>query len=97
MSDDSEDPLGPSKDHNERTGAFAKEHLKAFVERIERLDEEQRALADDKKDVYGEAKAMGFDAKAIRKLVQIRRQDPDQRAEQDAILETYMRALGMLK
>lgn len=86
----------PEPGDNAKTGAFAKDRLKAFVERIERLDEECKALADDKRDVYAEAKAMGFDAKAIRRCVQLRKQDPDQRKEDEAILETYMRALGML-
>jgi len=75
---------------------FAKDHLKAFVERIERLEEEKKALADDIRDVYGEAKATGFDAKALRAVVRLRKMDADERKEQDAILETYLHALGML-
>ena len=74
----------------------AKDHLKAFVERIERLEEEKKALADDIRDVYGEAKANGFDAKALRAVVRLRKMDADERKEQDAILETYLHALGML-
>ena len=74
---------------------FAKDHLKAFVERIERL-EEKKALADDVRDVYAEAKANGFDAKALRTIVRLRKQDADERREHEAILETYMHALGML-
>jgi uncharacterized protein (UPF0335 family) len=75
---------------------FAKDHLKAFVERIERLEEEKKAIADDIRDVYGEAKANGFDVKALRTIVRLRKQDVDERREQEAILETYLHALGML-
>jgi uncharacterized protein (UPF0335 family) len=75
---------------------FAKDHLKAFVERIERLEEEKKAIADDVRDVYAEAKANGFDVKAIRTIIRLRKQDIDERREQEAILETYMHALGML-
>jgi uncharacterized protein (UPF0335 family) len=75
---------------------FAKDHLKAFVERIERLEEEKKAIADDIRDVYGEAKANGFDVKALRTIVRLRKQDVDERREQETILETYMHALGML-
>ena len=76
--------------------SFAKDHLKAFVERIERLEEEKKAIADDIRDVYGEAKASGFDVKALRAIVRLRKQDADERREQETILETYMHALGML-
>ena len=75
---------------------FAKDHLKAFVERIERLEEEKKAIADDIRDVYAEAKANGFDVKALRTIVRLRKQDADERREQEAILETYLHALGML-
>lgn len=74
----------------------AKDHLKAFVERIERLEEEKKAIAGDIRDVYAEAKANGFDAKALRSVVRIRRQDSDERKEHEAVLETYLHALGML-
>jgi uncharacterized protein (UPF0335 family) len=75
---------------------FAKDHLKAFVERIERLEEEKKALADDIKDVYGEAKSSGFDVKALRTIIRMRKEDTDERKEHEAILETYLHALGML-
>ena len=75
---------------------FAKDQLKAFVERVERLEEEKKAIADDIKDVYAEAKANGFDAKAMRTVVRLRKLDADERKEQEAILETYLQALGML-
>ena len=75
---------------------FAKDHLKAFVERIERLEEEKKALSDDVRDVYAEAKANGYDIKALRAVVRLRKQDVEERKEQEAILETYLHALGML-
>lgn len=75
---------------------FAKDHLKAFIERIERLEEEKKAIADDIRDVYAEAKGTGFDVKALRAIVRLRKQDADERREHEAILETYMHALGML-
>jgi uncharacterized protein (UPF0335 family) len=75
---------------------FAKDHLKAFVERIERLEEEKKSITDDIRDVYGEAKATGFDVKALRTILRLRKQDADERREQEAILQTYMNALGML-
>ena len=70
-------------------------HLRAFIERIERLEEEKKALSDDIKDVYGEAKANGFDVKIMRKIVSIRRQDRDKRIEEETILDLYLAALGM--
>ena len=75
---------------------FAKDQLKALVERIERLEEEKKAIADDIRDVYAEAKANGFDIKALRTIVRLRKQDADERREHETILETYMHALGML-
>jgi len=75
---------------------FGKDQLKAFIERVERLEEEKKAIADDIRDVYAEAKGSGFDVKALRAIVRMRKQDPDERKEQETILETYMHALGML-
>ena len=75
---------------------FAKDQLKAFVERVERLEKEKKAIADDIRDVYGEAKANGFDTKALRTVVRLRKQNINERKEQEAILETYLHALGML-
>ena len=74
----------------------AKDHLRAFVERIERLEEEKKALADDIRDVYAEAKGNGFDIKTLRVVVRLRKQDADERKEHQAILETYLHALGMI-
>ena len=75
---------------------FAKDQLKAFVERIERLEEEKKALSDDIRDVYAEAKGNGYDVKAMRAVVRLRKQDKDERMEHEAVLETYMHALGMI-
>ena len=74
---------------------IAKDQLKSFVERIERLEEEKKATADDIKDVYAEAKANGYDTKVLRKVVQIRKQDRNERLEQEAILDLYLEALGL--
>jgi uncharacterized protein (UPF0335 family) len=76
---------------------FAKDQLKAFVERIERLEEEKKATSDDIRDVYAEAKGTGYDIKALRTIVRLRKQDTDERREEQAVLETYMHALGMLQ
>jgi uncharacterized protein (UPF0335 family) len=70
-------------------------HLRSFIERIEKLEEEKKALADDIKDVYAEAKGTGFDVKVLRKIVSIRRQDKDKRREEEEILDLYLSALGM--
>jgi uncharacterized protein (UPF0335 family) len=69
-------------------------HLKAFIERIERLEEEKKAIADDIKDVYAEAKGNGYDVKIMRKIVSIRRQDENKRREEEEILDLYLAALG---
>jgi uncharacterized protein (UPF0335 family) len=74
---------------------FTHDQLKAFVERVERLEEEKKAIGDDIRDVYSEAKANGFDVKALRTIVRLRKQDVEERKEQEAILATYMHALGM--
>jgi uncharacterized protein (UPF0335 family) len=76
------------------TGVAAEE-LKQIIERIERLEEEKKALSDDIKDVYGEAKGRGFDIKVIRQIVRLRAADQNERKEQEAILELYLQALGM--
>lgn len=78
-----------------KAGGVAGERLKSFIERIERLEEEKKALADDIRDVYAEAKANGFAVKVMRQIVKIRKMDKDDLDEQEALLETYMRALGM--
>ena len=73
----------------------AKDQLRAFVARIERLEEERAALAADLREVYAEAKGNGFDLKALRAVIRIRKQDENKRREEVVILDTYLRALGM--
>jgi uncharacterized protein (UPF0335 family) len=77
-------------------GNNSQQQLQSIVERVERLEEDKKAIADDIKDIYAEAKGNGFDCKALREIVRIRKQDADKRAEHEAIVETYMHALGML-
>ena len=75
---------------------FAKDQLKAIIERIERLEEEKKTISDDIRDVYAESKGNGFDVKALRAVIRLRKQEPQERQEHELILETYMNALGML-
>ena len=86
----------PTKQSDETAHAFAKGQLKAIIQRIENLEEEKKTISDDITDVYGEAKGNGFDVKALRTLIRMRKEDADTRQEQETILETYMQALGML-
>jgi len=74
---------------------FAKEHLRSFIERIERLEEEKAALAADIREVYSEAKGQGFDTKIMRQVVRLRKMDRADFQEQEALLETYKRAMNM--
>lgn len=75
----------------------ARDQLRAFIERIERLEEEKKTIADDIKDVYGEAKAMGYDTKIMKKVIALRKKDDQERMEEDLILDTYLQALGMIE
>lgn len=75
---------------------LAADQIKSIIERIERLEEEKKAIADDIKDVYAEAKGNGYDVKALRTIIRLRKQDADERHEQETILEAYMHALGMI-
>jgi uncharacterized protein (UPF0335 family) len=77
-------------------GGNSKEQLKSIIERVERLEEEKKGLADDIRDVFAEAKGNGFDVKVLRTIVRMRKQDANERSEQETILETYLQALGML-
>ncbi len=77
-------------------GGIAGERLKSFIERIERLEEEKRALAEDIKEVYSEAKGTGFDTKIMRQIIRIRKRDQDELDEEETLLDVYKRALGML-
>lgn len=75
---------------------IARDQLRAFIERIERLEEEKAAIGEDIKEVYAEAKGNGFDTKVMRQVIKIRKQDRNERAEQEAILDLYLHALGMI-
>lgn len=74
---------------------FAREHLKSFIERVERLEEEKKSLTADIREVYSEAKGQGFDAKIMRHIVRLRKMENADRQEMEAILDLYMSALGM--
>jgi len=77
-------------------GGIAGEQLKSLIERIERLEEEKRALGEDIKEVYAEAKGTGFEPKVMRQILKIRKMDKDEHDEQESLLDIYKRALGML-
>jgi uncharacterized protein (UPF0335 family) len=77
------------------TANFAKGQLKAFVERIEKLEEEKKALAEDVREVYAEAKGAGFDVKALRTVIRLRMQDSEERQEHEALVDLYREALGL--
>ena len=76
---------------------IAKEQLLSIIERVERLEEEKKGISDDIKEVFAEAKANGYDTKVLRKVVSIRKQEPQEREEQEAILDLYLTALGMVR
>ncbi|GIL02618.1 MAG: UPF0335 protein [Alphaproteobacteria bacterium] len=78
------------------TVSFARDQLRSIVERVERLEEEKKAIADDIREVFAEAKANGFDTKVLRQVIRLRRQDLAERQEQDAVRDLYLQALGML-
>ncbi len=81
---------------NDDVQGIAAAQLRSIVERIERLEEEKKAIAYDIKDVYGEAKGNGYDTKVLRTIIRLRKQDANEREEQDAILDLYKQALGMV-
>ena len=78
------------------TGGVAGTHLKAFIERIETLEEEKSNILEDIRDIYTESKAVGFDVKTIRKIVKLRSMDTEKRAEEDQLLTLYKSAIGLL-
>lgn len=78
------------------SGGIAADHLKSFIERIERLEEEKAAIANDVKEVYAEAKGTGFDTKIMRQIIRLRKMEPNDRQEQEELLDIYMRAVGMV-
>ncbi|MCJ8325235.1 MAG: DUF2312 domain-containing protein [Rhizobiales bacterium] len=77
------------------SSGVARDRLKSFIERVERLEQEKKAITDDIKEVFAEAKGEGFDVKVIRMIIAIRKQDSNERSEQEAILDLYLHALGM--
>ena len=85
-----------SEQMNDNLSDTAREKLRLTVERIERLEEEKKEVAEQIKEVYGEAKALGYDTKSLRTVVKLRKQDRQERQEQEAILEIYLDALGEL-
>jgi uncharacterized protein (UPF0335 family) len=91
MLDDSDEAVAKAL----TSGNGSSDELRLLIERIERLEEEKKAIADDVKDVYGEAKARGYDTPTMRKIVALRKIDKDKRAEADALLDTYKAALGL--
>lgn len=90
MSTDNPDLTG-----GDNSGAIAKDQLRAFIERIERMEEEKDAIATDIREIYAEAKGNGFDTKVLRQVVRIRKQDRDEYMEQQSVLDLYLDALGM--
>ena len=82
-------------DPDSKTGGIAADRLRSIIERIERLEEEKAALANDIKDIYAECKAAGFDVKVVRQLIRLRKQEPAEVEEQETLLDVYRRALGM--
>jgi uncharacterized protein (UPF0335 family) len=91
----------PTIGHNseaadEPANRYAKDQIRSIIERIERLEEEKKTISDDIRDIYAEAKGNGFDTKALRTIVRMRKQDANERAEQEAILDMYLHAMGMV-
>jgi uncharacterized protein (UPF0335 family) len=84
-----------TREDEPKTGGIAAERLRSIVERIERLEEERKALSSDIKDIYAEAKSAGFDVKVLRQIIRIRKQEPAEVEEQETLLDVYRRALGM--
>lgn len=85
----------PVSEEEIKSGGVAVDRLRSLVERIERLEEERKALSDDIKDIYSEAKSAGFDVKVLRQLIRVRKQEAAEVEEQETMLDIYRRALGM--
>lgn len=84
------------KDHNDpAVGGIAVDRLRSIIDRVERLEEERKALGGDIKDIFTEAKSAGFDVKVLRQIIRIRKQEPSEVEEQENLLDIYRRALGM--
>ncbi|MFH5924571.1 DUF2312 domain-containing protein [Roseomonas xinghualingensis] len=87
--------MAPDQEADTEVGGIAADRLRSIIERVERLEEERKALSDDIKDIFAEAKSAGFDAKVVRQVIRIRKQEPAQVEEQETLLDLYRRALGM--
>jgi len=87
--------VAAAKNQEAEVGGIAADRLRSLVDRIERLEEERKALASDIKDIYAEAKSAGFDVKVLRQLIRIRKQEAAEVEEQETLLDVYRRALGM--
>lgn len=86
----------PTIGHNSEPAAkLAKDQLRSIIERVEHLEEEIKERRSDQKDIFAEAKGQGFDVRALRQIIRMRKEDANERAEREAILETYLLALGM--
>jgi uncharacterized protein (UPF0335 family) len=85
----------PNEDDAAQWGNISAERLRSLIERIERLEEEKKALSSDIKDIFAEAKSAGFDVKVMRQLIRLRKQEPAEIEEQETLLDVYRRALGM--
>ena len=93
---DAAEKTRPAKSSDEpATGGIAADRLRSIVDRIERLEEERKALSSDIKDIYAEAKSAGFDVKVLRAIIRIRKQEPAEVEEQETLIDVYRRALGM--
>jgi len=95
MSDTNVAEFRKSEGTTQDTGGVSGQRLKAFIERIERLEEEKAALAEDIKDIYAESKAVGFDSKIMRKVIRLRKMETEKRREEEELLELYKSAIGL--
>lgn len=86
----------PKAGHNSDSYSVTAEEMRQFVERVEQIASEEDDLKEQKKEVFAEAKGRGYDTKTLRKIIALRKQKPDQRAEEEALLQTYMAAMGMI-
>ncbi len=84
-----------SEDETADVGGVAGKRLKSFLDRVERLEEEKKGLADDIKEIYAEAKGTGFDVKTMRKILKLRKMETDKRREEEELLELYKAAIGL--
>lgn len=88
-------PFPQNHDDDTNVGGIAVDRLRSIIERVERLETERKALADDIKDIFTEAKSAGFDVKTIRQIIRMRKQEPSELQEQESLLDIYRRALGL--